>query len=210
VAIDTEARRRRHKARRDAEPTLHAANGFSGDPTHPEGSVSGTDTGTELLAHLGVRGRNIGVHPGTRNPHAYAAFVDLLPPRRGTSIAVEPLGAAPVVLSSGGQRPCDTGTMRESGVDLTGEPLGMENGLIEPSLETSTPERLHSQDPDPGSAGDTRQSPERYLSRPDSPENIPVAYCEPVTLVTPLDVEARLTQKTAHDVIAAARPNLSD
>jgi hypothetical protein len=40
-----------------------------------------------------------------------------------------------------------------------------------------------------------------------------LAQCDPVTLVTPLDAEAPLAQKTApqlQDVIAAARTNLSN
>jgi hypothetical protein len=51
-------------------------------------------------------------------------------------------------------------------------------------------------------------SPERYLSRPDTHEGIPLTHYEPITVLTPLDAETPRAHKAApqlQDVIAAAR-----
>jgi hypothetical protein len=64
--------------------------------------------------------------------------------------------------------------------------LGMENGIIELSLEAYTPEGLYTQDPSRESAEGTCHSPGCCLSRPDTNEGIPLAHCEPVMLVTAL------------------------
>jgi hypothetical protein len=48
---------------------------------------------------------------------------------------------------------------------------------------------LHSKDPFPRPPGGTCEGPECCLSIPETQERIPLAHCEPVTLVTPPDVE---------------------
>lgn len=81
-----------------------------------EGSLSGTDIGTELHTHLGVCRRNLGrVHSGTRYPtrlrYIPGLRTQLAATQRGINFAMEPPGGAPVVPSYG-QRPCGTSTMR--------------------------------------------------------------------------------------------------
>jgi hypothetical protein len=64
-------------------------------------------------------------------------------------------------------------------------PLGVENGLVEPSLEAHMPEGLHSQDPGPRPPESTFEGPECCPLRPEAHERILLAHCEPVTQVTP-------------------------
>jgi hypothetical protein len=54
-----------------------------------------------------------------------------------------------------------------------GEPLKVENGLIELSPKVLAPEGLHSQDPCPRLLAGTHEGPECYLSLPEAHNRIP-------------------------------------
>jgi hypothetical protein len=89
----------------------------------------------------------------------------------------------------------------------------VKNGLVEPSLEAHPPERRYvARTP----VRVHREIPVRVLNatRPDQlTKGSPPAHCTPLKLVTPHDVEqppVRDTTPMLQDMIAAAKPNLSD
>jgi hypothetical protein len=104
--------------------------------------------------------------------------------------------------------------MRGSGDASIGELLKVENGLIESSLEAYLPKGLYIART---LVLDCWKVPVRVLSATRHDQKLtkgsPLAHCEQVTLVTSLDVEqpqVRDTTPKLQDVIAAAKPNLSD
>jgi hypothetical protein len=88
-------------------------------------------------------------------------------------------------------------------------PLGVENGLIQPTPGAHPPEGLHSQDPGPRRSGGTHEDPKCYPSRPLAHERIPLSHFDPYTLLTP-QPQVRDTAPKTQEVIVATRPNLSD
>jgi hypothetical protein len=91
-------------------------------------------------------------------------------------------------------------------------PLGVENGLIEPSPEAQVPEGLYIART---LVRDQREVPVRVLKVTLRDQKLakgfPVARCEPVALVTQPDAAAPQDQATSQnlqDMIEAARPNL--
>jgi hypothetical protein len=93
-------------------------------------------------------------------------------------------------------------------------PLGIENGLAEPSPEAHVPEGLYIART---VVRDQRELPVRVLNTTLHDQKLAkgflVARCEPVALVTQPDVAAPQDQDTSpnlQDMIVAARPNLGD
>jgi hypothetical protein len=93
-------------------------------------------------------------------------------------------------------------------------PLGVTNGLVEPNPEGRPPEGLYIART---VVRDRREVPVRVLNATRSKQKLtkgsPLAHCEPVTLVTPPDVEEAQVRNTIpklQNVIEAAKANLSD
>jgi hypothetical protein len=104
--------------------------------------------------------------------------------------------------------------MRRSGDDSIGESLGRQNGLGEPSPEAHGPEGLYI------AAAVVRDCQEVLVRVPNATrcdqrftKECPLAHFEPLTLVTPPNVEKPHVQYATsklQDMIAAAGPNLND
>jgi hypothetical protein len=93
------------------------------------------------------------------------------------------------------------------------KPLGVENGLVEPSPQAHPHERIYLART---LVQDHQEVPVRILNATHRDQKLttesPLAHCEPVTLVTPPDVErsqARVAISKLPDLIAEARPHLS-
>jgi hypothetical protein len=97
---------------------------------------------------------------------------------------------------------------------LIGEPLGVENGLVEPSPQAHLPEGIYN-------ARTLVQGRRKVLVRVFNATHsdqklkrgFPLAHCEPVMLVTPPDFEqsqVRDSSSKLQDVTEAARPHFSN
>jgi hypothetical protein len=93
-------------------------------------------------------------------------------------------------------------------------PLGVENGLVEPSPQAHPPEGIYIART---LVQDHQEVPVRVLNATHRDQKLTrgslLAHCEPVTLITPPDVGQCQTQEPgskAKEVVTAAKPNLTD
>jgi hypothetical protein len=93
-------------------------------------------------------------------------------------------------------------------------PLGVENGLVEPSQQAHPPEGIYIART---LVQDRQEVPARVLNPTHRDQKLargsPLAHCEPVTLVTDRNMEPSKAQDTnskLHGVMATARPNLNN
>jgi hypothetical protein len=93
-------------------------------------------------------------------------------------------------------------------------PLGVENGVVEPSLQAYPPEGIYIART---LVRDRRRVPLRVMNAIRRDQKLmkgsPLAHCETVTLVPPYDLEqpyARASSSKLQDVITVARPHFSN
>jgi hypothetical protein len=131
-------------------------------------------------------------------------------PWRGRDIAVEPQPSRLVVADDQViPAQCERVVMAK-----LESPLGLENGLVEPSPEAHVLEGLYMART---LVRDQREVPVRVLNATLHDQKLakkfPVAHCEPVALVTQRDAVVLQDQDSSpnlQDIIVAARPNLGD